>query len=233
MGYFPVIDEAGHQLLLVDPRQPGFSPERRDAFAAARRRVWQSVDRELARLLGALDLRATVVVLVSDHGMTPVHTVVDPNVLLQEKGLLAADSRGKVLAKGTAVWTVGSGGAVHVYVAPDRQDLLPALRDLFAGWTVNGEHPVERVYTRHEAAAVHLDHPDSGDLVLFLREGFADGDGDTYGKHGYLSTYPDMHGIYMALGAGVPPGSAGTVRNPEVADRVADWLGIGKPRPSP
>jgi hypothetical protein len=40
MGYMPVIDEAGHQLTLTDPRQPGFSPERRDEFAAARRRVW-------------------------------------------------------------------------------------------------------------------------------------------------------------------------------------------------
>jgi predicted AlkP superfamily pyrophosphatase or phosphodiesterase len=233
MGYLPVIDEAGHQLLLTDPRQPGFTPERRDALEAARRKVWQAVDRELARLLGALDLRSTVVVIVSDHGMTPVHTAVDPNVLLQEKGLLAADRKGKVQEKGTLAWTVGSGGVVHVYVAPDRPDLVPVLRDLFAGWTVNGEHPVERIYSRKEAAAVHLDHPDSGDLILFLREGFGDGEANTYGKHGYLTTYPDMRGIYMALGAGIPPGNAGTVRNPEVAGRVASWLGIGKPRPEP
>lgn len=233
MGYFPVIDEAGHALLLADPRQPGFTPERRDALEAARRRVWQAVDRELARLLAELDLRSTVVVIVSDHGMTPVHTALDPNDLLKGKGLLAMDRKGKILEKGTVAWTVGSGGAVHVYVAPDRPDLMPVLRDLFANWTVNGEHPVERVYTRREAAAVHLDHPDSGDLVLFLREGYGDGEPGTYGKHGYLTTYPDMHGIYLVLGAGIPPGNPGTVRNPEVAGRVASWLGIGKPRPTP
>jgi predicted AlkP superfamily pyrophosphatase or phosphodiesterase len=233
MGYLPVIDEAGHQLLLTDPRQPGFTPERRDALEAARRRVWQAVDRELARLLAEIDLRSTVVVIVSDHGMTPVHTAVDPNVLLREKGLLALDRKGNLLEKGTVAWTVGSGGVVHVYVAPGRPDLVPVLRDLFAGWTVKGEHPVEHVYTRKEAAVVHLDHPDSGDLVLFLREGFGDGEDSTYGKHGYLATYPDMHGIYLALGAGIPHGNAGTVRNPEVAGRVASWLGIGKPRPNP
>ena len=108
---------------------------------------------------------------------------------------------------------------------------------------MNGEHPVERVYTRQEAEAVHLDHPNSGDLLLFLREGYTDGNNlregkavsptNVYGMHGYLNTYPDMHGIYMALGAGISPGNAGTVRNPEVAGRVAAWLGIGKPRPTP
>jgi predicted AlkP superfamily pyrophosphatase or phosphodiesterase len=242
MGYMPVIDEAGHQLLLADPRQPGFSPERRDAFAVARRRVWQSVDRELARLLGALDLRNTVVVIVSDHGMTPIHTSLDPNALLRERGLLAADPKGKILEKGTSAYAVGSGGVAHVYLAPGHEDLLPMLRDLFAGWTVGGERPVERVLTRREAAEVHLDHPDAGDLVLFFREGYGvtnPGEGEAaspasvHGMHGYLNTYPDMHGIYLALGAGISPGNAGTVRNPEVAGRVAAWLGIGKPRPSP
>ena len=50
------------------------------------------------------------------------------------------------------------------------------------------------------------------------------------GMHGYLNSHPDMHGIYMALGAGIAPGNAGTVRNLEVAGRVAGWLGIEKPK---
>jgi predicted AlkP superfamily pyrophosphatase or phosphodiesterase len=239
MGYMPVIDEAEHKLQLTDPRQPGFTPERRDAFEAARTRVWQDVDRELARLLAALDLRTTVVAVVSDHGMAPVHTHLNFNVLLQEKGLLAADAQGKILEAGTAAYAVGDGGLVHVYVKPGRADLLPALRALFTGWKVGGETLVERAFTRREAAAVHLDHPNSGDLVLFLREGYMSEDGlsdgravsptDVFGMHGYLSSHPEMAGIYMALGAGIAPGNAGTVRNVEVAGRVAGWLGIGKP----
>jgi predicted AlkP superfamily pyrophosphatase or phosphodiesterase len=244
MGYVPVIDEAGHQLTLLDSRQPGFSPERRNQLAGARRRVWQAVDRELARLLAALDLRTTVVAIVSDHGMTPVHTALDPNVLLREKGLLASDAQGKILEQGTAAYAVGSGGVVHVYTVPGRGDLVRTLRRLFSDWTVNGEKPVERILSRQEAAAVGLDHPNSGDLILFLREGYgAYGGGlregrasaptNALGMHGYLNTHPDMHGVYLALGAGITQGSAGTVQTPEVAGRVASWLGIEKPRPAP
>jgi predicted AlkP superfamily pyrophosphatase or phosphodiesterase len=246
MGYVPVIDEAGHQLLLTDPRQPGFSTQRRDELAAARRRVWQDVDRELARLLAAIDLKTTTVAIVSDHGMTPVHTVLDANVLLREKGLLASDSQGKIQEQGTAAYAVGSGGVIHVYTAPGRADLVPTLRTFFTDWMVGGEKPVERVLTRQEAAdaEIALDHPNSGELIVFLREGFSahgnllregksSAPTNALGMHGYLNTHPDMHAIYMAVGAGVGQGSAGTVRNPEVAGRVADWLGIEKPRPSP
>jgi predicted AlkP superfamily pyrophosphatase or phosphodiesterase len=242
MGYIPVIDEAGHQLLLTDPRQPGFSPERRDELAAARLGVWQSVDRELARLLAAIDLRATTVAVVSDHGMSPIHTALDANAFLRENGFLAADAQGKTLEEGTAAYAVGSGGVLQIYTAPGRADLLPTLHTLFADWTVGGEKPVERILTREEAEAVDLAHPDSGDLVLFLREGYgalaikgggASAPTHVLGMHGFLNTYPDVQAIYLALGAGIAPGSAGTVRNPEVAGRVADWLGIEKPRPVP
>ena len=105
---------------------------------------------------------------------------------------------------------------------------------------MGNETPVERAFTRREAAEVHLDHPNSGDLVLFLREGYMSEDGladgravsptGVFGMHGYLSSHPEMQGIYMALGAGIAPGNAGTVRNVEVAGRVAGWSGIGKPR---
>ncbi len=243
MGYMPVIDEAEHTLQLTDPRQPGFTPERRDVFEAARTRVWQDVDRELARLLAALDLKTTVVAVVSDHGMAPVHTRLNFNVLLREKGLLAADAAGKILSEGTAAYAVGDGGLVHVYVKPGRADLLPTLRNLFTGWRVGNEAPVERVFTRREAAEIHLDHPNSGDLILFLREGYMTEDGlgdgraefptDVFGMHGYLNGHPEMSGIYMALGPGIAPGAAGTVHNVEVAGRVAGWLGIGKPRLRP
>lgn len=243
MGYTPVIDEAGHQLTLTDPRQPGFSPERRDEFAAVRLRVWQSVDRELARLLAVLDLRTTAVIVVSDHGMTSVHTQVDPNVLLWQNGFLAMTD-GEIQKNGTLAHAVGAGGSVHVYV-PGRADLVPTLRTLFTNWLVDGENPVERILTRQEAAdpAIGLGHPNSGDLILFLREGYGASDllreektsapATTLGRHGFLNSHPDMHAIYMAVGAGIGKGSPGTVRNPEVAGRVADLLGMEKPRPKP
>lgn len=244
MGYMPVIDEAGHQLTLADPRQPGFSAARRDELAMARRRVWQAVDRELARLLAAVDLRTTVVAVVSDHGMAPVHTLLDPNVLLRKQGFLAADAEGKILEAGTAAYAVGSGGVSQVYIAPGKGALLARLRRLFADWKVDGEQPVEHIFDRKDAKEAGLDHANSGDLILFFREGYsarggllkegrASAPADVLGMHGYFNVHPEVHGIYMAIGAGISKGNAGTVRNPEVAGRVASWLGIEKPRPAP
>ena len=141
MGYLPVLGEAGHGLTLTDPRQAGFTPERRDELKRARRRVWQSVDRELARLLAALDMTKTVVVLVSDHGMAAIHTSLDPNALLKEQGLLAMDATGRILPQGTAAYTVGSGGISQVYVAPGRRGSPAAAAQAVRGMDGGGRAP--------------------------------------------------------------------------------------------
>jgi predicted AlkP superfamily pyrophosphatase or phosphodiesterase len=240
LGYVPVIDEAGHQLLLTDPRQPGYAP-RHDACAAARLRVWQAVDRELARLLSTLDLGTTTVVLVSDHGMSPAHTAVDPNGLLRELGLLAVDAKGKIRYDASAAYVIGSGGVGNLYLAAGKEELIPKIRESLLAWRVGGEAPVERVLSRREAAELALDNPNSGDLIVFFREGFGSRNllregklsapTNTLGMHGYLNTHPSMRAVYLAVGAGVPHGKTGMVKNPEVAGRVSGWLGIEKPRP--
>lgn len=245
MGYIPTIDEAGHQLLLTDERQPGFSPARRDEFATARRRVWQAVDRELAAFLRVLDLRETLVVIVSDHGMLPVHTAVDPNVLLRDQALLATEG-GRVIDAGTAVNAVSSGASSHVYLRPgpddpDRARILANLRTRFTDWSVEGSRPIARVLAREEAGPVGLDHPNSGDLILFaapgytfhgggLRDGRAAQPTMVLGMHGHLAGEPALDGVWLALGPGAQKGISATVRSVDVAHRVAAWLGIGAPR---
>ncbi|HSN89375.1 MAG TPA: alkaline phosphatase family protein [Thermoanaerobaculia bacterium] len=243
MGYMPTIDEAGHQLLLTDPKQPNFSPERRAELALARRRVWQAVDRELAALLRVLDLSDTRVVIVSDHGMMPIHTAIDPNVLLRDQALLAT-AEGRIIPEGTTAHAIGSGGSAHVYLDPkagDRERLLADLTTLFNGWTLEGERPVARVVRREEAGEIGLQHPNSGDLILFaapgytffgggLREGKAAVPTPVLGTHGHLAGDPSLDGIYLALGAKLPKGSAGTVRSIDVAGRIAEWLRIEGPR---
>lgn len=248
MGYSPVLDEAGHKLLLADPRQPGFSPERRDALGRARVRIWQAVDRELARLLAAMDLRTTTVLVVSDHGMTPTHTRIDLDALLRDWGLLHLGSGGRI-QEGSRADAIGGGGICHIYLQPglpeaERARILDDLRARLGGWRIGGDTPVERIVTREEAGEVGLGHPNSGDLILFAAPGYSFQDDNdpvvsavmptpTYGKHGYAQTYPAMRGVYLAVGAGVRKGSGGTVSTLDVAGRVADWLGIEKPRREP
>ena len=252
LGYIPVIDEAGHTLSLLDPRQSGFSPERSEAFAKGRLRAWQAVDRELGRLLSEVDLATTRVVVVSDHGMAPVHTRLDPNLVLLAKGYLVADGQGKILAGKSTVVAVSDGAVSHLYFGPragsdpaKREKLSGHLRALFDGWMVDGVHPLARVLSRREAGEVGLDHPNSGDLLLFAQEGYdfqASGDvrerraavpATVYGTHGYLNSNPNMHGIFMVVGQGVLPGTSSAVASTEVAGKVAGWLGIEKPRPLP
>lgn len=249
MGYLPVIDQAGHQLLLVDERQPGFSRERRDELARARERVWQAVDAELDRLLTELDLTRTTVVVVSDHGMVPVHTLIDPNAPLAELGLLATEPEAAAAADGPTAFAIADGGAAHVHVEADgdaaaaaaRMAVLTRIADRYADWRVDGEAPVERAFTRQEAARIGLDHPNGGDLILFAHPGFlfrhlpesaASAPSPLYGGHGHLGTHPEVQALYMAIGAGVRPGRGGALHATEVARRVAAWLGIEPPRRS-
>ncbi|HVG07182.1 MAG TPA: alkaline phosphatase family protein [Thermoanaerobaculia bacterium] len=248
MAYTPVIDEAGHQLLLVDPRQPGFSPERAASLDAARVRVWQSVDRELARLLAAVDLRTTTVLVVSDHGMMPAHTMIDIDTLLRDWGLLALEADGKTPAPESRADSISAGGMCHIYLQPGvsgAEGLVEKLRKDLAAWSDRSGRPIIRMLTRAEAAEIEMDHPNSGDLILITEPGYIfrhEGDPvaatplyptDTYGMHGYLNNYPAVHASYLVIGAGIKKGNAGTFRNTEVAGRVAEWLGIEKPRERP
>jgi predicted AlkP superfamily pyrophosphatase or phosphodiesterase len=253
LGTIPVIDEAGRSLLLADSHQAGYSAARRDELARARRRVWQAVDHELRLLMAAVDLGRTTVVVVSDHGMAPVHTVVDLNALLRERGWLASPGAPAAGAGGIAAYVIGGGGMAHLYLAqgakgvaaPDaaaHQRQLLELRDQLLAWRSGDDTPIERVLTRQEAADLGLDHPNSGDLLLFANEGYAFDPGPepsgtatvhpaaAYGMYGYLAAHPDMQGVYLAIGKDVKPGSAiASVQATDIAGRVARWLGIGKP----
>jgi predicted AlkP superfamily pyrophosphatase or phosphodiesterase len=248
LGYTPVIDDVGHQILLADPRQPGFSPERQDAFARARLRLWQSVDRELVRLLDSVDLRDTVVLLVSDHGMTPAHTLLDVDVLLREWGLLAVGADGMTPLAESRADGIGGGGVCNIYLKPglpDGPSLVKRMQSDLLAWSEQNGRPIARALTRAEAAAIGMDHPNSGDLVLLAEPGYTFRDEDdpmaatplsptrVYGKHGYSNAEPAMRAVYLALGVGIRKGSAGTLRTTEVAGRVAEWLGMEPPRERP
>ncbi|MBV8201129.1 MAG: alkaline phosphatase family protein [Acidobacteria bacterium] len=253
LGYIPVIDTAGHALLLADPHQAGYSAARRDELARARRKVWQAVDHELRLLMAAVDLGRTTVVVVSDHGMAPVHTAIDLNALLRDRGMLASPAGGKGRGGAAGAYVLGNGGMAHLYLAEPageaagadaaaRRQQLRELRDQLLAWRSGDDTPIERALTRQEAAELGLDHPNSGDLILFAQEGYAFDAGPepagaavthpakAYGMHGYLASHPDMRGIYLAIGKDVKPASASaTVQATDVAGRVAAWLGIGRP----
>ena len=188
-------------------------------------------DAELGRLLAGLDARGawghTTLLVVSDHGMIEVSQAIDPMASLAEHGI-----RGRL---------VNGGAFAHVFLEePGRAGEAAALldaRDGLAAWTA-AEIP-ERFRYRHPTRTGDvfvLASPPTriGGTASSLRDlQFALGRlaGRRQGLHGYdPAVVPEMGGIFLALGRGVPPGvRLGRVRALDVAPTAARLLGIAPP----
>jgi predicted AlkP superfamily pyrophosphatase or phosphodiesterase len=183
-------------------------PDARSAAAALR-----AQDRELARLVAALDARGafawTTLLVVSDHGMERVRERVDLPAALRAGGVRAR--------------VVGAGGFAKLYVSggPDAvaRAVAAARRAGLEAWP-RAEAPRE----------LRVDHPRFGDAVVLAKPGVAIGGGSARGMHGYRPEEPSMSALFGALGRGVPAGLAlGEVRSIDVAPTVLALLGVDVP----
>ncbi len=213
MSYWSGADDAGHH----------FGPNSDEVRSAL---VEQ--DLQLARLLDALDAdRAwahTTLVLVSDHGMT-------------ERGAFL-DLEGALRAAGVSARVFGAAVAQVFLDDPDQLAVAEAA-------AVGLGHV--RVYRGAELpAALRMRHPTrTGDLVVIAEAPYTlsrpaglegrlmtvlQSFGRSFGMHGYDPELPDMGGVFMAMGRGVPAGlELGEVRQIDVAATVAVLLGIEPP----
>ena len=188
----------------------------------------QDQDAQLQRLLAGIDElglwdRLTLL-LVSDHGMTTTGRWLDVEGVLEEAGIGAR---------------LYGGALAHIFL-DNADDLDRAMGVLFAvqpAWA----------YTRAQVpASWRVLHPGrAGDLLMtteppysFTRPRGLGGKvapvlarmGWTLGGHGYFPHLPDMGGIFMALGRGVPAGgSLPAVHQVDVAPTVARLLSIDPP----
>jgi hypothetical protein len=251
MSYHPTVDEYLHASLIVAPQQAAFSAGRALAAREGLKRVARSVDRSVGSLWRLLDPERDLLAVVSDHGMTPLHHVVGVNRVLADAGLLTVseDGRRTRIAADTAMAAVSSGACSHLYlnlegrepggvVGADGQQLLQRAARALSAVEHEGEYAVERIVTREEAAELGLDHPASGDLIIFMRPGFSVSDrldvpplaaSRYYGQHGHLNHHDELCGIFLARGAGVKNKRLKELSLTEVAPMVAGWLGIDFP----
>jgi arylsulfatase A-like enzyme len=186
-------------------------------------------DAELGRLLAGIDARGlwprTTLLVVSDHGMALATQRLDPEAALAEAGIEARVAR--------------AGGCAFVYLEDPGQ--REAARRALSGLDRTS------VYARDEIPArlrvVHGER--SGDLLLVTEPPatFARLDGwKTWllafgrligrgaGMHGYDPAHPDMGGVALALGRGVPAGARPEAWHAvDVAPTVAALLGIEAP----
>jgi predicted AlkP superfamily pyrophosphatase or phosphodiesterase len=174
----------------------------------------------------------STLIIVSDHGFRAYRHRIHANVLLQEKGILAAVD-GKL--RGDA-WVVPEGGTAMVYVTNParRAELVPRLKSIYGA-----AEGVEKVYGVEDFVALGLPTPAESsqgpDLVLAAKPDYAfSGDSaKTYvtdangGTHGFLNTDPQMQAIFLAWGEGVPKNAhLGPITNREVAPTIAKLLGL-------
>jgi arylsulfatase A-like enzyme len=196
----------------------------------ATRESLREQDRILGTLLAGLDARnawpETTLLIVSDHGMTAYRETLDVGALLADAGVR---TRRVIHAMATA--------QVHLARPAAAPRAVAALR----------AKPGLAAWPRDEIpAALRYRHPRAGDVValaeppLALMPASARGArfgwfarllGRTPGAHGYdPARYPEMHGIFVALGRGVPKGARlPRVRALDVAPTAAALLGIAPP----
>jgi predicted AlkP superfamily pyrophosphatase or phosphodiesterase len=210
-------DHAGHE----------HGPDARETRDALR-----AQDRVLGKLLAGLDARKawdhTTLLIVSDHGMTTYTKTVDVGELLAEAGVRArvihamATAQVRLKRPEQAARAVEVLRAVPSLSAWRREEIPAALR--------YGNPRLGDVLALAEPPLALLPAGDRGARF----SGLARLLGRSLGAHGYdPARVPEMHGIFVALGRGVPAGARlPRVRAIDVAPTVAMLLGIEAPASS-
>lgn len=230
-------------LLVSDSVQHKYGPRSPEAYWAL-----AYADRLVRDVLDAVERSGrsgtTSVLIVSDHGFFSIDKVIQPNVALQQAGLLEA--RGKeVLHKDVYVWSQGGAAPVYIMDRTKAPDLIPRLKEIFG--RIEG---IERVIDQDEFAALGQptprEHPWGADLWLAAEDGYVFWHGvetdeivadrmpagaPTYqGMHGYLPDHRNMRGVFLAQGRGVRTGvTLDEVTNLQVAPTAAQLLGVELP----
>jgi predicted AlkP superfamily phosphohydrolase/phosphomutase len=249
-------DECGHQFMMVDERQWNYSPQRAAEYADLYRRAHQLADENLGQLMEALDLDEAALLVVSDHGMAPIHSYVNVNAALIRAGLMVLEDTVSyyIDTARTKANAVTSGGAVHVYVnlrgrerggsvPPEeyeevREEVIAVLSAITD--PVDGKPVFQRILRREELGELRLDGENAGDVFAQVRLGYyPDYHRDRteliqpvefYGQHGYDSTLPEMRAMFVGAGPGIAEGKAiGPVHLVDVAPSVARLLGFAPP----
>jgi predicted AlkP superfamily pyrophosphatase or phosphodiesterase len=208
------------------------SPEAYEAVKVADeqvREVWEELKRDFPG-------KATLLV-VSDHGFSPIKRMVLPNVILRKAGFFGAAGKGT-----NAVQLVSQGGCELVYVLDDahRAELVERTKKAFEG--VEGiSKIVGPEKFKDYGVANPKDDPHAPDLLLFAEEGCTFGDTaagelafndkpERKGSHGHDPNLPDLHATFVAWGAGIKHGvKLGEIPNTDVAPTIAKLLGLSIP----
>ncbi len=202
--YIGAVDSFGHQLLAQRGRAE-LNNDEVVRFHAALEQGLRAVDLRLARILDALDLKRTRVVLASDHGMVPVlHDV------SLRAALVPVDRRIRVITAAGAGFVHLPAGVSPAVVERRLAALRVAGKSVFAKG--QGHQGAGGRIVRAEGFA-RIGLPATGaDLFVQAAPGFSlshrrtktlTGWPKNQATHGFRSDLTSMHGVFLAAGPGV------------------------------
>ena len=224
-------------LIMVDHIQHYNGPRSPEAYAAIKEADAQ-VGEVMAELKKDYPGKATVLI-VSDHGFSPLNHMILPNVILRQAGL--EKQKGD---KGTssAVEVVSQAGSALLYVRDgiDRAAILDKVTKTFR--KITGVASIlDTAHFKDFGVADPKTDPHAPDLILFAQEGYAFGDTaagelpfndkpERKGSHGHNPALPDLHATFVAWGVGIKAGvKLGEIQNTSVAPTLAKLLHLSLP----
>lgn len=250
LDYFPYPDEALHLWLgYADSTTPAIGEEVRARMGRFLARAYRVADIRLAAILSlGRESRKTLTIVVGEHGMRPAWRAFQPNVVLRDAGLLAADTAGNVdLSRTYAIapnsyWvtvnrTSRKGGIVH----PDSVTsvLSRASTALLGARDESGAPVITQIWQSGPATdSLGIGGIAGGDLYFDVAPGTqitAGRKGSTLaskvpsGEHGYPSTSRDMQPVMCAVGAVIDPHRFTMARSIDIVPTVSEWLAIPAP----
>lgn len=220
LTYQPMLDELEHQFLMIDPSQKDFSEQTSQKYMGYIKQGYLKAN-EIIEALLAHSRDSGHLVVVSDHGMAPLHHLYYPNRVLANRGYIEVDGGNPEGGKKTFIARAfSSGGISHLYVnLKDREsggtvrqkDYELIRQELVSIFSEESQKPaVQKVLKREEAETIGLNHPHAGDVILIGNPGYHFTDAlapgnflepaSFYGQHGYDPTLPVMKGIFAAFG---------------------------------
>jgi predicted AlkP superfamily phosphohydrolase/phosphomutase len=254
VAYTPFPDEAEHLWRgFLEPSLPGFRREVADRLRSFLRQVYRRSD-ELLGLFMSHRTENTIVALISDHGMEATHKLVAINKVLQEKGILALDERGRVdLAKTRAIYPTINNGYLLInatdrkdgIVRPEERDeLAQVIRKLLFEIRDGDRQVVASVYDAQiDGTSMGIGGESGGDIYIDLLPGYefdprlAAPDlispREPHGMHGFNPLRSSMRALMGLNGPGVQAGRRlSGVQIVDFAPTLAWLLGIPVPKDS-
>ena len=179
-------------------------------------------DKRLGVLIRALKdagiYERTGIILFGDHGCLPVHTQIEPNLFLQERGLLRRKDK-RAAEYDAYFYTAGGTAFLQIFNGEKKTKIERALREL------EKEPYFGRFLDSEEMRISGMDR--QFQFGIEAKVGYCFGNNDHRGQHGYSLRHEGYNPFYFAKGHTVPKNQ--TVTGGSVVDicpLAAEILGI-------